>query len=177
MVEPILVAALAQRLHGVERARDHLGIVGQARQLQRNEFLEHGLDVAVVGQAVMLLLPAPAHGLEHWVMRSIWTRLCGAHGRARLLQADRHALAPEHLDEDDGRRDAAEIHGGAGPVQQHGLQLATVAAMIAECHFLCPSSRSLRYRPPGVSPTMNAGGVTRWVNYADCVHRCRRRRS
>src|SRR5262249_40191456 len=74
--------------------------------------------------------------------------LVGAHGCARFLHGNGHALALEHLDEHDGRRDAAEVHGGAGPVQQDGLQLAAVGALITECHLSLPLFELIASRFP-----------------------------
>src|SRR5262249_61251869 len=60
--------------------------------------------------------------------------LARPHRRARLLHGDRHALALEDLDEHHGGSHAAVVHGCAGPVEQHSLDLPAVTALIREAH-------------------------------------------
>ena len=79
-------AALAQRRDRLERARDQLGIGREAFELQRHEVLEHGVDVVVVGQPAVGLLPAPAHRIELGDLLDV-DPLVGAHRRARLGHA------------------------------------------------------------------------------------------
>ena len=49
--------------------------------------------------------------------------LAHAHGPAGFHQADLHAELGKGLDEDLGGGERAEIHHGAGPVKNGGLQL------------------------------------------------------
>ena len=81
----------------------------------------------------MLLGPATAHRIDLGDLADV-DPLVRAHRRARLVHGDRHALALEDLDEHDRGRHAAEVHRRAGPVEQHRLDSAVIAAPISERH-------------------------------------------
>src|SRR2546427_5864249 len=51
-------SAPAKISHGLERARNQIGVLRQAFELQRDELLEHRFDIIFVWLAAMLLLPA-----------------------------------------------------------------------------------------------------------------------
>ena len=50
-------------------------------------------------------------------------------------------LAPEDLDEDDGRSHASVVHGRPRPVEQGCLDLAAIGAAVPEIHVVVPSLR------------------------------------
>src|SRR5205823_5215342 len=99
--------------------------------LQWDEGLEHLLDIGIAGRPAMDFRPALAHRRDLGDALDM-DPLMRAHRHARLVHRDRHLLAAEDLDEDDGRRHAAMVHGRAGPIQQYRLDRALVAALEAE---------------------------------------------
>src|SRR5207247_10072358 len=65
----------------------------------------------------------------------------GAHRRPRFLHGDGNVLALVDLDEDHRRRHAPVVHGGAGPVEENGLDLSSIASLIGVGHVSLPPCR------------------------------------
>ena len=100
----------------------------QALDLQRHEVGEHGVDVILGRVAALDLVPALAN-FRHFCQRLDVEILTQAHGAAGLLHGYFDALAFEHFDEDDGRRDDVGVGSRAAPIQDNALNLAPIGAV------------------------------------------------
>src|SRR5207253_7714356 len=100
------------------------------------EFGKPGIHIVVVRRAAVDLLPAAAHRVELGNLLDVHF-LVRAHRCAGLVHGDRHFLALVDLHEYHGGSHAAEIHGGAGPVEQYGFDGAAVRASIRKRHDAC----------------------------------------
>src|SRR6266540_6956630 len=142
----LLALRRVHRLHLLERQPDLVTAHGEAdgphagvqpfldardRVVDLDARLDGGdLEVDDVLQAHVGIRPAGGH-------------VAGAHGRVRhvtlppgILHGDGDVLALVNLDEDHGRRHAPVVHGCARPVEQDGLDLSAIAALIGEGHAL-----------------------------------------
>jgi len=124
-----LDAALAQRRDYLERAWNERRVLGQTRELKRDEVSEHRVDVILAGRAAVHVLPTAAHRIELGDLLDVHL-LVRSHRRTRFVHRDRHLLSLEDLHEHDGGRHAAEVHRRPGPVEQHGFDGTAVGAPV-----------------------------------------------
>ena len=125
--------ALAERGDRLQRAGDQVGIVGQARQLQRLKFDEHVVDVLLGDRPAVYLCPGLGY-LLHLADGLDVIAFVQPHRAAGLFHGDLDAVSPVYLDQHHGRGGAAIVQRRAGPVEDHELYRATVRSLIDEFH-------------------------------------------
>ena len=116
----------AQRVHRLECAGDGPVELGQNLRLQWDELGVHRIEVSGVPRPAVNPAPFSLHRRQRQKLAQM-ILLVKTHGASGFIRADRYPASSEHRDKGPRGRTAAEIHAGAGQVEDDGFEFEAVA--------------------------------------------------